>query len=97
MTQPTFDSHITAYIDIGTMAKPLERIEGDSYRHPDDSIHPGVKVITLKIGGATYQCADPNWFRHLIDQANTALTSAGYPPHHTASNDDAPAQEKGAA
>ncbi|PKR57469.1 hypothetical protein [Thalassospira lohafexi] len=88
MTQPTFDSHVTAYIDIGSNAKAVEHIKGDSYRHNATSQRPGVMVMTLEMGGATYQCADPNWFHHLIDQANAALTSAGYPPHITASNDD---------
>ncbi|WP_296988145.1 hypothetical protein [Thalassospira sp. UBA1131] len=87
MTQPTFDSPVAANLDVGAYAKPPEWIKGGSYCHSEDSKMAGRTSITIEIGGAVYQCADPNWFRHLIDQANAALTSAGYPPHVTAAND----------
>lgn len=87
MSKPTFKSPVAANIDVGAYAKPPEWIKGGSYRHSDDSKMAGLTSITIEIGGAVYQCADPNWFRYLIDQANAALTSAGYPPHVTAAND----------
>lgn len=97
MSQPTFDSFVTANIDIGGAAKPPERIKGGSYRHTSPKM-AGTTFMTLEIGGATYQCADPNWFRHLIDQANTALQAAGYPPHITPANDaDTTSDERGVA
>lgn len=96
MTTQRFDAPVIANAKLGDPALDLAIITGASYRH-DNGKGIGETMLTLQIGRINIQCADPNWFRHLIDQANTALTSAGYPPHHTASNDDAPEQEKGAA
>ncbi|MHC8493393.1 hypothetical protein ACTU44_11870 [Thalassospira sp. SM2505] len=92
MSSPTFDSPVAANLDIGAYAKPPQWIKGGSYCHSDDSIMAGRTSITIEIGGAVYQCADPDWFRHLIDQANAALTSAGYQPHTTPANDQQPAK-----
>jgi len=89
MTQPTFDSPVAANIDVGAYAEPPEWIKGGSYCHSEDSKMAGRTSITIEIGGAVYQCADPNWFRHLIDQANAALISAGYHPHTAVAANDA--------
>lgn len=87
MTQPTFDSPVAANINIGDYAPSPSIVKGKSYRQHYENSRTSEMVMTLEIGGAMYQTADPNWFRHLIDQANAALTSAGYPPHVTAAND----------
>lgn len=99
MTKPTFESPVAANLDFGAYAEPPEWIKGGSYCHSDDSKMAGRTSITIEIGGAVYQCADPNWFRHLIDQANTALQAAGYPPHITPANDadTTTTDERGAA
>lgn len=86
MTKPTFDSNVTASANLNDFGLGLSVITGGSYVHQTKS-GTREKIMVLTIGRTSYQTADPNWFRHLIDQANTALQAAGYPPHITPAND----------
>ena len=85
MTHPTFDSAAACDVSLGPHVPDTNIIRPGSYKHDR------AMMMFLEIGGVRFQCADPDWFRHLINQANTALISAGYPAHITASNDDAQA------
>ncbi len=85
MTYPTFDSAAACDVSLGPHVPDTNIIRPGSYKHDR------AMMMFLEIGGVRFQCADPDWFRHLINQANAALISAGYPAHITASNDDAQA------
>ncbi len=89
MTKPTFDRAPIASVGLSEHSPTLAHIEGGSFRHQSKLSGIAETIMKIEVGSIHIQTADPNWFRHLIDQANTALTSAGYPPHHSASNDDA--------
>lgn len=92
MTTPPFDAPVIASAKLDDRGLDLSVITGTSYVHQSTK---GTRetMMTLVIGRTHYQCADPNWFRHLIDQANAALTSAGYQPHTTPANDQHPAKD----
>lgn len=88
MNKPIFDSTPIASVRLSEHSDPLAIIEGGSFRHQNKINGSTQTIMTLSIGGITVQCADPNWFRHLINQANAALISAGYHPHTTPANDE---------
>lgn len=92
MTTPPFNAHVIANAKLGDPGLDPSVIAGTSYEHQSPK---GTRetMMTLLIGRVHDQCADPDWFRHLIDQANAALTSAGYHPHTTPANDQQPAKD----
>ncbi|WP_417624982.1 hypothetical protein [Paremcibacter congregatus] len=82
MTHPTFDSAAACDVSLGPHVPDTNIIRSGSYKHDR------AMMMFLEIGGVRFQCADPDWFRHLINQANAALQAAGYPPHTTPANDE---------
>ncbi|RCK32517.1 hypothetical protein TH9_12375 [Thalassospira xiamenensis] len=93
MNKPSFDSQPIASVRLSEFSPPLAHIEGGSFRHQHKLNGSTQTIMTLSIGDIGIQCADPAWFRHLIDQANAALISAGYHPHTTPANDEQPGKD----